>query len=195
MPSALTLTNGGAAATAFGGVDQVTLTFGGSGYTFPTVEFDLPDGPDGVPRPRKLTKAGRLANYAAFIPAITDGAVGYQLWSFWQDHREFRIDEFRDEADLAEIVFGAKRSGALIIGGGVSKHHTLWWNQFRDGLDFAVYITTAQEYDGSLSGARLREGVSWGKVKEAAMHVTIEGDATALLPLMLNAALAATRGG
>ncbi len=40
--------NGGAAATAYGGVDQVTLTFGGSGYTFPTVEFDLPDGPNGV---------------------------------------------------------------------------------------------------------------------------------------------------
>ncbi|HET9908304.1 MAG TPA: fibronectin type III domain-containing protein [Anaerolineales bacterium] len=40
--------NGGAAATAYGGVDQVTVTSGGSGYTFPTVEFDLPDGPDGV---------------------------------------------------------------------------------------------------------------------------------------------------
>ncbi len=40
--------NGGAAATAYGGVDQVTVTSGGSGYTFPTVEFDLPDAPDGV---------------------------------------------------------------------------------------------------------------------------------------------------
>jgi len=38
----------GAAATAFGGVDAVTLASGGSGYSFPTVDFDLPDGPDGV---------------------------------------------------------------------------------------------------------------------------------------------------
>ena len=30
------------------GVDAVTVTNAGSGYTFPTVEFDLPDGPDGV---------------------------------------------------------------------------------------------------------------------------------------------------
>jgi FtsP/CotA-like multicopper oxidase with cupredoxin domain len=38
----------GATAVAYGGVDAVTVTDGGSGYTFPTVDFDLPDGPDGV---------------------------------------------------------------------------------------------------------------------------------------------------
>ncbi len=123
------------------------------------------------------------------VPAITDGAVGYQLWSFWQDHRDFRIEEFRDEADLSDVVFTAKRAGALMIGGGVSKHHTIWWNQFRGGLDYAVYITTAPEYDGSLSGARVREGISWGKVKETARQITIEGDASALLPIMVAAAL------
>jgi len=123
------------------------------------------------------------------VPAITDGAVGYQLWSFWQDHKDFRIDEFRDERDLSDIVFTAKRTGALMIGGGVSKHHTIWWNQFRGGLDHAVYITTAPEHDGSLSGARVREGISWGKVKETARQVTIEGDASALLPVIVAAAL------
>jgi deoxyhypusine synthase len=123
------------------------------------------------------------------VPAITDGAVGYQLWAFWQDHKDFRIEEFRDETDLADLVFTAKRTGALMIGGGVSKHHTIWWNQFRGGLDHAVYITTALEHDGSLSGARVREGISWGKVKETARQVTIEGDATALLPMMIAAAL------
>jgi len=123
------------------------------------------------------------------VPAITDGAVGYQLWSFWQDHKDFRIEEFRDETDLSDIVFTAKRSGALMIGGGVSKHHTIWWNQFRGGLDYAVYITTAPEWDGSLSGAKVREGISWGKVKETARQITIEGDASALLPLMVAAAL------
>jgi len=40
------LTN--ATATAFGGVDQVTLTNAGNGYTFPTVDFDMPDDPNGV---------------------------------------------------------------------------------------------------------------------------------------------------
>ncbi len=125
-----------------------------------------------------------------YVPAPFDGSVGYQLWSFWQDHRDFRIDLFKDEAELADHVYTAKETGALMIGGGVSKHHTIWWNQFRDGLDYAVYITTAPEWDGSLSGARVREGISWGKVKENARQVTIEGDASALLPLMVGAAIA-----
>ena len=37
-----------ATATAFGGVDAVTITDPGSGYTMPTVDFDFPDDPAGV---------------------------------------------------------------------------------------------------------------------------------------------------
>jgi deoxyhypusine synthase len=124
-----------------------------------------------------------------YVPGITDGAFGSQLWMFTQEHRDFKIDLFKDEQELADIVFTAKRTGALMIGGGISKHHTIWWNQYRNGLDFVVFITTAQEYDGSLSGAQVREGISWGKVHEKAKHVTIEGDATVLLPLMIAAVL------
>jgi deoxyhypusine synthase len=61
----------------------------------------------------------------------------------------------------------------------------MWWNQFKGGLDYAVYITTAPEWDGSLSGARIKEAVSWGKVREKAKYITVEGDATVLLPLIL----------
>ena len=128
-----------------------------------------------------------------YVPAPFDGSVGYQLWSFWQEHKDFRLDLFRDEQDLMDLVFTAKEAGALMIGGGVSKHHTIWWNQFRGGLDYAVYITTAPEWDGSLSGARVREGISWGKVKEDARQLTIEGDASAILPLMVGAAMAPRR--
>jgi len=124
-----------------------------------------------------------------FIPGITDGAFGSQLWMFYQEHKDFNIDLLKDEQDLSDITFSAKKSGALVIGGGISKHHTIWWNQFKDGLDYAVYITTAVEYDGSLSGAQTREAISWGKVKEKADNVTVEGDATVLLPLMLSALL------
>jgi len=124
-----------------------------------------------------------------FVPGITDGAFGSNLWMFWQTHKDFKIDLFRDEHELSDIVFTAKKTGALMIGGGISKHHTIWWNQFRNGLDYAVYITTAVEYDGSLSGARIKEGISWGKVKEKAKKVTIDGDATVLLPLMISAVM------
>ena len=117
------------------------------------------------------------------VPGITDGAVGYQIWQYSQNH-EFKIDVLRDEQMLSDRVFEAKRSGALILGGGISKHHVIWWNAFKEGLDYAVYITTAQEYDGSLSGARMKEAISWGKLKADALHVTVEGDVTLCLPLL-----------
>jgi deoxyhypusine synthase len=123
------------------------------------------------------------------VPGITDGAVGSQVWLFWQDHRALSIDLLSDEQALSDLVYGARRSGAIMLGGGISKHHTIWWNQFREGLDAALYITTAVEWDGSLSGARTREAVSWGKVKPTARHTTVEGDVTVLFPLMVGAAL------
>ncbi|MEW5760298.1 MAG: deoxyhypusine synthase [Candidatus Thermoplasmatota archaeon] len=119
-----------------------------------------------------------------YVPGITDGAVGSQIWLFSQEHRDFSINSLKDENELADIVFNAKKTGALMIGGGISKHHTIWWNQFKGGLDYAVYITTAHEFDGSLSGARLREAISWGKLKENARQVTIDGDATVILPII-----------
>ncbi len=118
------------------------------------------------------------------IPGITDGAVGYQLWQYSQNHK-LKIDVLKDEKLLSDLVWNAKKSGALIIGGGISKHHVIWWNAFKKGLDYAVYITTAVEHDGSLSGARPKEAISWGKINEKAKHVTIEGDATIILPIML----------
>jgi len=124
-----------------------------------------------------------------YVPGITDGAFGSQLWMYYQEHRNFTIDLFKDEQDLSDIVFHAKKTGALIIGGGISKHHVIWWNQFCDGLSHVVYLTTAVEYDGSLSGAQTREAISWGKIAEKADNVTIEGDATVLLPLMISALL------
>lgn len=122
-----------------------------------------------------------------FIPGITDGSFGFQIWMYYQEHRDFTIDILKDEQELSDLIFKAKNTGALIIGGGISKHHVIWWSQFKDGLDHAVYITTAVEYDGSLSGAKTHEAISWGKIKETADNVTIDGDATVILPLIINA--------
>ena len=136
-----------------------------------------------------LCRAAFERHVPVIVPGITDGAVGSQLWLFWQTHRDFAVDLFTDEQQLSDLVFEAKRAGAIILGGGISKHHTIWWNQFRDGLDAALYISTAVEWDGSLSGARTREAVSWGKVKPTARHVNVDADVTAVFPLMVGAAL------
>ncbi len=125
-----------------------------------------------------------LNNVPIVVPGITDGSFGSQLWTYYQMHRDLRIDLFGDEQMLAEITNDAEYMGAIIIGGGISKHHVIWWSQFRDGLDYCIYMTTAQEYDGSCSGARISEAVSWNKVKSDASMMTVDGDATITLPLM-----------
>ena len=138
----------------------------------------------------RIEDEGSLLHHAArrripvVIPGIYDGAVGAQLFMHRQRSSDFRLDLLADQQILSDLVWTADASHALIVGGGISKHHVIWWNQYRGGLDSAVQITTAPEYDGSLSGARLREAVSWGKVRPEAPQVVVEGDASVLLPLL-----------
>jgi len=123
------------------------------------------------------------------IPGIMDGAVGSQIWMFIQSHRDFKLNLIGDADLLSEYIFKAEKSGAFMIGGGISKHHTLWWNQYREGLDYAFYITTAQEFDGSLSGALVREAISWGKVTKIARQSTLHAEVTTILPFIYAALL------
>ncbi len=128
-----------------------------------------------------------------FVPGLTDGAVGSQLWLFAESHRDFKVDLIGDERRLSDVTAEAKETGALVLGGGISKHHLLWWNLFRGGLDWACYVTTASEFDGSLSGARVKEAVSWGKVKEKARQASLYAEVTTVLPFLVSYVLAKRR--
>lgn len=43
----------------------------------------------------------------------------------------------------------------------------------RNGADYAVYINTGNEFDGSDSGARPEEAKSWGKIRKEANAVKV----------------------
>lgn len=43
----------------------------------------------------------------------------------------------------------------------------------RNGADYAVFVNTGQEFDGSDSGARPDEAVSWGKIRMDAKPVKV----------------------
>ena len=129
-------------------------------------------------------------NVSVVVPGIVDGAVGNQIWLFTQKHNDFKLNIIGDAELLSGLIFKAKKSGAFMIGGGISKHHTLWWNQYREGLDYAFYITTAQEFDGSLSGALVKEAISWGKVTQEAKQTTLHAEVTTILPFIYAALLA-----
>ncbi|MEB3755861.1 MAG: deoxyhypusine synthase [Desulfurococcales archaeon] len=119
-----------------------------------------------------------------FVPGWPDGAFGTSTFMARQKGYKVNIDYFSDMQKLAEIFFKEQSSFALIVGGGISKHHAIWWSQFMEGLDNVIYVTTAVEYDGSLSGAHPREAVSWGKVKSTASKTVIYGDATIIIPIL-----------
>ncbi|MEM3927191.1 MAG: deoxyhypusine synthase [Desulfurococcaceae archaeon] len=131
-----------------------------------------------------ILRASYERGVPVFVPGILDGSFGSQV-VFTHSTIGLEIDLVNDEKKIIDMVFSAKKLGALIIGGGISKHHTIWWAQLKEGLDYAIYVTTAVEYDGSLSGAQPREAISWGKLKPDGKHVTVYSDATIALPLIV----------
>ncbi|QCD83420.1 deoxyhypusine synthase [Vigna unguiculata] len=78
-----------------------------------------------------------------------------------------------------------RSKGLNRIGGGLPKYHICNANMMRNGADYAVFINTAQEYDGSDSGARSDEAVSWGKIRGSVKTVKVHCDATIAFPLLV----------
>ncbi len=130
-----------------------------------------------------------------FSPGIVDGAFGTSIYTYNEIQRgrkngqEVIVDVIGDMKKIAEYFLSAEKLGGILLGGGISKHHLIWWAQFRGGLDYAVAFTTAPEWDGSLSGARTREAITWGKIKPSAAHVTVPGDLTVVFPLIITYAV------
>jgi len=122
-------------------------------------------------------------NIKVYCPAITDGSMGDMIHFFMYKNSDFKIDIASDIHELNEFTITRKKTGAIILGRGMMKHHILNSNMMRNGTDYAVYINTGEEWDGSDSNARPDEAVSWGKVKGEAVKVF--GDATILFPLIV----------
>ena len=127
-----------------------------------------------------------------FSPGFLDSMLGIPLWMYSKRSR-LVIDPIKDFDLLGEMVYEAKKSGAIILGGGTPKHHAQYMNTLREGLDAAVQISSARAEDGSLSGAPLKESVSWGKLKGDKAS-TIFGDVTIVFPLIVAAALEKING-
>lgn len=71
------------------------------------------------------------------------------------------------------IRAGARKTGMIILGGGIPKHHIYNANMMRNGADFAIIINTTQEFDGGDSGAQPDEAVSWGKIRGSAKSIKV----------------------
>jgi deoxyhypusine synthase len=129
-------------------------------------------------------------NVPIFSPGLLDSMLGIPLWMYSKSRR-LTMNPLRDFDRFADVVYDAKKTGAIILGGGTPKHHTQYMNTLREGLDAAVQISSARAEDGSLSGAPLKESLSWGKLKVGQMEMTstIFGEVTTIFPLIIAAAL------
>jgi len=124
-------------------------------------------------------------NIPVFCPALTDGSLGDMIYFFRSNHPNFKIDIVDDAWELNNTSLGKKKTGMIILGAGVIKHSICNANLYRNGADYAVYINTLQEYDGSDSGASPEEAKSWGKITGEGKAVKVVGDATILFPLVV----------
>ncbi len=123
-----------------------------------------------------------------FCPALTDGSLGDMMYFHSYRNPGLVVDIVEDVRAMNDEALKAapRKTGVVILGGGVPKHHICNANLMRNGADYAVYINTAQEYDGSDSGARPDEAVSWGKIRADATPVKVHGDASIIFPLLVS---------
>ncbi|MFP9061575.1 deoxyhypusine synthase [Natrialbaceae archaeon A-chndr2] len=143
---------------------------------------------DDVEESAGLAAAAYEADVPVYCPAVQDSVLGLQAWMYSQT-TAFTLDALGDMTALTDLAFETDEAGAFVIGGGVPKNFTLQTMLVTPGAyDYAVQLTMDPPQTGGLSGATLEEARSWGKLEKDARNVSVYGDATITLPLVVAAA-------
>lgn len=125
-------------------------------------------------------------NIPVFCPAITDGAIGDTLFYHSYKNPGMRVDLVEDIQRMDLLALFAVNSGVILLGGGTSKHHILNANTMRNGANFSVFVNTGHDYDGSDSGAKPDEALTWAKIRLDATPVKVVGEASIIFPLLVS---------
>jgi deoxyhypusine synthase len=134
-----------------------------------------------------ILKSAYDTGVPVYCPAIQDSIIGLQAWLYRQT-KPLNVDVFADMKGLIDRCYEAKRTGVLIVGGGVPKNFILQSMLVTPkSFDYAIQLTMDRPEPGGLSGATLDEARSWGKVGENARAVTVYSDATITLPVIVAA--------
>jgi deoxyhypusine synthase len=135
--------------------------------------------------PRSILRSAYDMKVPVFCPALPDSMIGLQAWMHSQT-KKLTVDAFADIKEIVDICYACQRSGILIVGGGTPKNFALQSMLLSPkSFDLAIQLTTDTPENGGLSGATLSEAVSWGKISEKARYVTVYGDATITLPMLV----------
>ncbi len=132
-----------------------------------------------------IIRQSYLKKIPIYCPALVDSGLGMQVWTYSKEFG-FKVDAFKDWDDLVvNQVWSAKKTGVILLGGGVPKNFILQAQQFSNNEhSYAVQVTMAQVIDGGLSGAELREAISWGKLGNKSECADVRADVTIVLPII-----------
>ncbi len=139
-------------------------------------------------------QCGRLG-IPMFAPALNDSSIGIGLTEHY--HRCVReekpgvvISSIRDAYELTQLVVHSKKTAAIYVAGGVPKNFINdsvvagYIFGVEKGHSYAVQVTTANTWDGGLSGSTLGEAQSWGKIKKEADFAMAQVEPSVALPLL-----------
>ncbi|KAM3837050.1 deoxyhypusine synthase isoform 1-T1 [Vipera latastei] len=138
-----------------------------------------------INNPESVCYWAQKNNIPILSPAITDGSLGDMIFFHSYKKPGLVLDIVEDLKLINTQAIFARKTGMIILGGGLVKHHIANANLMRNGADFSVYVNTAQEFDGSDSGARPDEAVSWGKIRMDAKPIKVYADASLVFPLLV----------
>ena len=141
-----------------------------------------------VEDPNSIVKLAFEKKIPIFAPSFADSLLGVQSWLYSQT-KPLKINVLKDHTEFSKIIYDSEKMGALILGGGVPKHFIMNGSQLHDGLSYAIQITMDRPEHGGVSGASIKEAISWGKVTSDAKWIDIMGDVTLVLPLLISGVL------
>jgi len=118
---------------------------------------------------------------------LADGAIGDHIYMFKKENKDFQIDLIKELEILTDTVLEDEKSGAIIIGGSVAKHHIMNAFMMREGIEYTVYLNTGNEFEGSNAGANPEEAKSWGKASADENNVKVWGEASIIFPILVAA--------
>lgn len=129
-----------------------------------------------------------LHDIPIFVPDFTNTYLALSLLTIKNKLKiNLDIDVMRDEQLLCDIMFENEKIGAIFLVGSLPKHHVQWWAGLRGGLDYAIQITTRSEFNGSLSGAKLSESITWHQLRPVGKGISILGDPILIFSLIVYA--------
>lgn len=116
-----------------------------------------------------------------YCPALENSGLGIQI-AFLE--KSFEVEYFADLKEVMDLAWNAEKKGVIYIAGGEPKNYIQQAMQFRKPADYGIQITMEPQESGGSSGAELKEGISWGKMKEKGKYESVFGDANVYLPII-----------